>query len=100
MSIIQKTISISIGITVFSVSFIAQNTIKNFFRRTKTFQNKTNMENNEARLILGITQKQTKKDLKDKRRKLLEQYHPDKGGSSYISGKINEAYSLLLKETF
>ena len=55
------------------------------------------MTKREAALILGIRESSSAKRIKDAHRKLLILNHPDTGGSTYLSGKINEAKELLLK---
>ena len=55
------------------------------------------MTRREAALILGVRESSTSKRIKDAHRKLLILNHPDTGGSTYLSGKVNEAKELLLK---
>ena len=55
------------------------------------------MNRREAALILGVRESSTPKRIKEAHRKLLILNHPDTGGSTYISGKTNEAKELLLK---
>ena len=55
------------------------------------------MTKREAALILGVRESSTPKQIKEAHRKLLILNHPDTGGSTYISGKVNEAKELLLK---
>lgn len=55
------------------------------------------MTRKEAALILGVRESSTSKRIKDAHRKLLILNHPDTGGSTYLSGKVNEAKELLLK---
>lgn len=55
------------------------------------------MTRREAALILGVRESSDPKRIKDAHRKLLILNHPDTGGSTYLSGKINEAKELLLK---
>eukprot|EP00551_Chaetoceros_affinis_P014047 CAMPEP_0203703044 /NCGR_PEP_ID=MMETSP0091-20130426/41695_1 /ASSEMBLY_ACC=CAM_ASM_001089 /TAXON_ID=426623 /ORGANISM="Chaetoceros affinis, Strain CCMP159" /LENGTH=297 /DNA_ID=CAMNT_0050577477 /DNA_START=39 /DNA_END=935 /DNA_ORIENTATION=+ len=55
------------------------------------------MTRKEAALILGVRESSTAKRIKDAHRKLLILNHPDTGGSTYLSGKVNEAKELLLK---
>jgi DnaJ homolog subfamily C member 19 len=55
------------------------------------------MTRREAALILGVRETSTTKRIKEAHRKLLVLNHPDTGGSTYLSGKINEAKELLLK---
>jgi DnaJ family protein C protein 19 len=55
------------------------------------------MTKKEAALILGVRESSSPKRIKDAHRKLLILNHPDRGGSTYMSGKLNEAKELLLK---
>ena len=55
------------------------------------------MTRREAALILGIRESSTTARIKDAHRKLLVLNHPDTGGSTYVTHKINEAKELLLK---
>lgn len=55
------------------------------------------MTRREAALILGVRESSSVRRIKEAHRKLLVLNHPDTGGSTYISGKINEAKELLLK---
>jgi DnaJ family protein C protein 19 len=55
------------------------------------------MTKREAALILGVRVSSTAKRIKEAHRKLLILNHPDTGGSTYLSGKLNEAKDLLLK---
>ena len=52
----------------------------------------------EACLILGVTPRIGKSMLKETHKKLIMLNHPDFGGSTFISSKINEAKDLLMKE--
>ena len=55
------------------------------------------MTKQEAALILGVRQSSSARRIKEAHRKLLILNHPDTGGSTYLSGKINEAKEILLK---
>ena len=55
------------------------------------------MTRREAALILGVRESSSPARIKEAHRKLLVLNHPDTGGSTYISGKLNEAKELLLK---
>jgi DnaJ family protein C protein 19 len=55
------------------------------------------MTRREAALILGVRESSTARRIKEAHRKLLVLNHPDTGGSTYMSLKINEAKEMLLK---
>lgn len=55
------------------------------------------MTRNEAQAILNLSNSYTygKSDIQRQHRILMALHHPDKGGSSYIATKINEARDFL-----
>lgn len=55
------------------------------------------MTKREAALILGIRESAPPEKVKAAHRRILLLNHPDRGGSPYLSLKINEAKDLLLK---
>eukprot|EP01091_Cochliopodium_minus_P002930 TRINITY_DN12765_c0_g1_i1.p1 TRINITY_DN12765_c0_g1~~TRINITY_DN12765_c0_g1_i1.p1 ORF type:complete len:118 (+),score=28.17 TRINITY_DN12765_c0_g1_i1:42-395(+) len=55
------------------------------------------MSKAEASKILNIGKNSTEEEIKIAHRKMMKLNHPDKGGSQYISVKINEAKSVLLE---
>jgi DnaJ family protein C protein 19 len=55
------------------------------------------MTKREAALILGVRESSSPQRIKDAHRKLLILNHPDRGGSTFMAGKINEAKEFLLK---
>ncbi|KAM9991793.1 hypothetical protein ACTFIZ_012452 [Dictyostelium cf. discoideum] len=57
------------------------------------FENK--MTPAEAANILGIKEESTKEEIKIRHKLLMIKNHPDKGGSSYLATKINEARNVL-----
>ncbi len=59
------------------------------------FQNKMNLR--EACLILNISDNEKIKKIRESYKKLMMLNHPDSGGSTYISSKINEAKDFLIK---
>ncbi|MEE2667321.1 MAG: DnaJ domain-containing protein [Pseudomonadota bacterium] len=68
------------------------------------FKNRNNFNNNakvtskdEAYKILGLDFDATKDDIIIAHKELIRKNHPDKGGSDYLSSKINEARDILLK---
>ncbi|MFL2829508.1 MAG: DnaJ domain-containing protein [Alphaproteobacteria bacterium] len=54
------------------------------------------MDKNEAFEILGLDFKASRDDIINAHKKLIEKNHPDKGGSDYLSAKINKARDVLL----
>ena len=52
----------------------------------------------EAYQILNLDTNATKDEISKRHRKLLMLNHPDKGGSTFIALKINEAKEALTKE--
>uniref|UniRef100_A0A7S1EVK9 J domain-containing protein n=1 Tax=Noctiluca scintillans TaxID=2966 RepID=A0A7S1EVK9_NOCSC len=55
------------------------------------------MTRNEAREILNINAMNPSKDaIREAHRRLLVANHPDKGGSTFVASKINEAKDSLL----
>ncbi|EGC31346.1 hypothetical protein DICPUDRAFT_40098 [Dictyostelium purpureum] len=53
------------------------------------------MTPDEAYSILGIDKNATKEEIKIRHKHLMIKNHPDKGGSSYLATKINEAKTIL-----
>ena len=55
------------------------------------------MNRDEALAILGLKTGATAEDIKSAHKRLLKDFHPDKGGSDYLAAKINAAKDLLLR---
>eukprot|EP00457_Paulinella_chromatophora_P013630 gb/GEZN01013955.1/.p1 GENE.gb/GEZN01013955.1/~~gb/GEZN01013955.1/.p1 ORF type:complete len:125 (-),score=17.16 gb/GEZN01013955.1/:423-797(-) len=55
------------------------------------------MTRREAALIIGIRESSTPEVIMAKYRKLMIKNHPDRGGSPFLSAKVNEAKELLMK---
>ena len=51
----------------------------------------------EACLILNVSDNENIKKIRESYKKLMMLNHPDSGGSTYISSKINEAKDFLIK---
>jgi hypothetical protein len=54
------------------------------------------MSRAEALQVLGLPASATVDDIKAAHRRLLKDFHPDKGGSDYLAAKVNEAKDALL----
>ncbi len=66
-------------------------------RLQRRSQNPADMDEKEARAILGVSANASLEEIKSAHRKLIEQVHPDKGGNDYLAAQINLARDILLK---
>jgi hypothetical protein len=66
---------------------------KNFYEGG--FEDK--MTKREAALILGVRESANQERIKDAHRRIMQINHPDKGGSAYVTAKVNEAKDMLIK---
>jgi hypothetical protein len=55
------------------------------------------MSRAEALKVLGLEEGATEEQIRAAHKRLILQTHPDKGGTSYLAAKINEAKDVLLK---
>jgi hypothetical protein len=56
------------------------------------------MSQAEALAILGLDQDAQEADIREAHRRLVQLIHPDRGGSHYLTVKLNQAKAVLLRE--
>lgn len=54
------------------------------------------MSRGEALAVLGLKSSATPEEVKAAHKRLMKEFHPDKGGSDYLASKINAAKDILL----
>ncbi|MBI2719922.1 MAG: DnaJ domain-containing protein [Rhizobiales bacterium] len=59
---------------------------------------RSKMSRNEALAVLGLQPGASAEDIRTAYKRLMKDYHPDRGGSDYLAAKINEAKDVLSQE--
>ena len=54
------------------------------------------LSKNEAYDLLGLKPGASAAEVKSAHKRLMKEFHPDKGGTDYLAAKINEAKDVLL----
>jgi DnaJ domain len=57
--------------------------------------NSGKMSRDEAYAVLGLKPGASMDDVKSAHRRLMKDFHPDKGGSDYLAAKVNQAKDVL-----
>jgi hypothetical protein len=57
----------------------------------------TSLDIREALGVLGLDEAASRDDIIDAHRRLIQKMHPDRGGSTVLAARINEAKDVLLK---
>jgi DnaJ domain len=60
--------------------------------------NSGTMSHDEALAVLGLKSGATNDDIRNAHRRLMKDFHPDRGGSDYLAAKINQAKDILLQD--
>ena len=58
----------------------------------------SNITSKEAYKILGVEAGATREQIIDAHRKLMQKFHPDRGGTAYMAAMINDAKRVLLEQ--
>lgn len=77
--------------------FLRQGDVE-FERRQTPAEPSAQMNRTEAARILGVEESASEIEIQKAYKQLMVKLHPDRGGNSYLAGKLNEARDCLLKK--
>lgn len=60
--------------------------------------NSGTMSRDEALAVLGLKSGASNEDIKNAHRRLMKDFHPDRGGSDYLAAKVNQAKDILVQD--
>ena len=104
-SILLSILFLFFGLYYFSTFFVS---LAIWFFKRKVFfdlimrlfkkKNNSSIPLSEAYDLLGIDENASISDINRAHKELITRLHPDKGGSSYLSARINEARDIIMNE--
>lgn len=86
----------AIFIILYRWRFLIEILSKVFLMKRDFKKNPDKINKNMALEILGLTETASKDDIIKKYQDLMKKNHPDKGGSEWITKKLNQARETLL----
>ena len=86
----------AVFLILFRWRFLINFLIQTFLKNPKNNKFSKNIDEQEAYEILGLKKGASRKEIIDKYQELMKKNHPDKGGSDWITKKLNKARDTLL----